>query len=563
MVTIGQSPGGPQGNYLTTEVPSFISHLPDELNGYLVFDVTQASGVVTWGCVVKELYLSPGDTIVSDSIYFTYQTTKDYLLLPEKVTSDVIGSFLLDIRGYDENDDVVKHVYNLVPFAESPFPTEILFGAYGVTSEFVKKTTCNGSTSTGYLFPYAWDIFAWEMMNDFSTSLGTFLQVKTGTYTDANGQSANFWAYYNVSNYLSWCANSALCPPDQVNIKQIPNSNFTDPAGHPITGTNVMAVRKKANSWGQNGGLRAPAWDPVNNTGYFANQGSYYSGWNQTTFLTQMNNDGDFHPSTNIYITDPIVCNPSLSGIPSSGYYNGHGWLMNWLKDRQEKLLEFPDIPADTSAGPSGNPGYPSLPAIENVWSIMAELEIQSEININGNSDSDDNIGPFGIGSNFEDFVTAFYVTDFFDPETSVEFIPSEWLSTSGEFEGPSGELPAGFYILTAAFSNGEIFTRAVEAEQGIDYSYELSDMVEISVFPSPLDRNEDISFEFLSSISTDIDYELLDHNGTTCLTHTFSVAKGDNADDLSIPPGFGAGLVFHRFLFSDNSVKVVESIID
>ena len=112
MVTIGQSPGGPQGNYLTTEVPSFISHLPDELNGYLVFDVTQASGVVTWGCVVKELYLSPGDTIVSDSIYFTYQTTKDYLLLPEKVTSDVIGSFLLDIRGYDENDDVVKHVYN-------------------------------------------------------------------------------------------------------------------------------------------------------------------------------------------------------------------------------------------------------------------------------------------------------------------------------------------------------------------------------------------------------------------------------------------------------------------
>ncbi|MEZ4721816.1 MAG: hypothetical protein R2813_08085 [Flavobacteriales bacterium] len=548
------------------EKPSFIIGYPDQMNGYLVFDPSQASDVETWVCSVKRLVYNTADSSVFDTIVATYSSTNDYLLLPKLITESNVGLYLLDVAGYDSDNDIVVFAHNILPFKEDPFKIGTLM--YGVEAELACKSTCNGTTYSGYLFPYAWDICLWEMKS-FGTSLGTYMHMRAGTYTTSNGESANYWAYYDASNWSTWCNQPSICTypkPGEIEPLSSSSGTYYDPGGNLITGP-VVAVRKNAGPWAQGGGLRAPTLNPALpfQNSLFAFTSGSFCGSPQSSYITQMNNYGDFNPSTGVTIPS-VVCHPTQGG-GGSAYGGTHSWTLDWLNYRQNRLMTLDDSiwiiihhdtnnPWDTMGG--------QIPPISNIWTLLSEIEREAEINIDGQEDPDDIVGPFGVGESLTEFITGFYVTDFFDPETRVEFIPDEWFDQNGNFvDGPNGSLPDGFYIFTVAYTNGEILYKVVEVDDDIDYSYDKSNLITPSVNPAPLERNEYINFEFISAITDDVEYELVDLYGTEYLTHTFSINAGNSTDQLTVPSGIGTGIVFHRFIFSDESVVVIQSSVE
>lgn len=112
-----------------------------------------------------------------------------------------------------------------------------------------------------------------------------------------------------------------------------------------------------------------------------------------------MNTYGDFNPSTGINIPQ-VVCYPSQDGPPSEGGgFDGHSWMIQWLAQRQQQLIKL-----DTSKIP-----FPPGTPIGNIWTILAELEAEAELNMNLDN-NDDLIGQYGLGTHLDDATVAPFV---------------------------------------------------------------------------------------------------------------------------------------------------------
>ncbi len=540
------------------QAQSVVKQVPEEANGYLILDRLDYTNLDRWECDVWR-HAADADGNQNTTKVLSLHTDKDYFFLPEIMADYDLsdGVYLMDIRGVDNRGNQLFEERGISPLLAPIYPDDIL-APHGPLPDLKCRKNCNGKVYSGHLFPYAYAIGLFEYEIG-----GSFLQVISARYPDANGDPQPFYAYYEAANFYSWCTVPECV--DNTGTKIIhgidgSSGNYTDIQGHVLSGT-LVAVRKDPEPWH---GLRAPeipsTTSPIHHRTFtFGDEKcSNPFSW----FLNMVNDHGDFSGAyTSSGFPYPLECIPA-QGAFSPGGGLPHSWTLAWLEDRNNELMEL--IPCfDCPENPGGSMPPPAPAPIENAWSILRAMEDEAELNQIGAVEiSGLGEGPGGIDPNIGQWIDRLIITDLLGSSGTTIIDLKNLYASDGSLRAPSITLPAGLYSLAAVYTNGELRTKVVEAVTGIDATYQLAEMIDIEVTPSPIGEDNSFTIHFDARFRGSVSYTLLDINGIPLHTDTYSFKKDDPASqfvqlDQSIPPG----IVFHRFEFPDESVITIESM--
>jgi|GEM_PF-2229551 len=539
-------------SYATSQ--DVVKHFPIAANGYLILDRSNHPQLDHWECTIYKHVLDQSGTFTS-SVWMDVTTSEDFVFVTDDIADiDASGIYLMDIKGYDENNNEIASASNVSPL-NSAIGIEIITAPVGEVPVEKCKKTCNGKVYSGGngfpadQFAYAWDATLYE----YEVNGGTYMRVEDANYDDGSGNLVPYYAYYDQANFNQWCTGME-CVHDGFNVihgLDGSQANYVSLTGYPLTGT-VAAVRKTARQWGQGGGLRAPEFVPQSPISYstFAYTSASVCGNPRSWFENQINIYGDFNPSTGVNIP-PLECLQAVGSVPPTPGTK-HKWMLAWLKHRQEELIQFPFPPA--------NPPGPD--PMDNIWEILQEAEDEAEESMEGLVQSLTPYGPGGVDENIGQYINKIIITDMLGTGAPTTINLHSLYGADGSLTAPSNTLPAGLYSLTLAYTNGEIRTKVVEASTGIDFTYEQSDLVDITETPSPITQNS-ITIQFTPRLTTAVSYELLDFTGNVLFSSSYNLVK-DTPQTINetYPPAMGTGIVFHKYTFPDGSSHVSESVV-
>lgn len=526
---------------------SIVKIVPETDNGYLVLDRSDYPGLDRWEC---DLYYYEKDSIgtLDSNLIWSFYNNEDYFYFPKFITEPSAGAYAFDIRGYDASGGQLVSKSRVSP---NDIPVDIgKLEVVGPVAERKCWKTCNGKVYPGDLFPYAYSISLYEY-----PSGGYYLAVEDGFYYDPNGEKQDYYAYYTQANFNTWCAscyNNAYQGRIILNIDG-DNGNYTDIQGHPLSGP-LVGVRKDAGPWK---GLRTPEKvpGPYQNSVFNTSTAEEDCGKSFDWFKDKVNNYMLSHPSA--YTAFPTLdCIPAQSSLPAGGYIP-HGWTLAWLAWREEQLIK---LPHQTAGAPPIQ--LPVADPFDNIWEVLRQAEDEAELNEFGAVETPGRAkGPGGVDPNIGNIIDRAIITDLTGSGGTTVLDLSDIYDNNGRLQAPSISLPAGLYRIALAYRNTDLKVRTIEAVTGLDMTYELSSMINISVVPSPL-TNKTFKIDFDPGFTGSVNYELLDFNGNKIYSNTYSFTKDvQNSKTVSVINTIPTGVIFHRFTFPDGSVTTIKSL--
>lgn len=103
-------------------------------------------------------------------------------------------------------------------------------------------------------------------------------------------------------------------------------------------------------------------------------------------------------------------------------------------------------------------------------------------------------------------------------------------------------------------FSNGQYFPLIREVSTPLTSSIPLSDFLETTFFPVPVETNE-FQVRMKANAKLKFEYILLDHQGNELYRKNFVLQQGHERDHLiRVNEGIPAGLLINKFIFEDGS---------
>lgn len=522
---------------------SAVKFVPEAANGYLVLDKTNMPTLGHWECDLWH-YFRNDSSYLDSNMVVSLRVTDDYLYFPPEVYEAEGSLYLMNLRFYDRRGRQMGSENRVSPNKIAITPDDISVPFNWDPGELKCEKKCNGRTVTGWYFPYAWAIKIYEKLD------GTwYYSLRQAYRQDSSGNNVPYYAYYPASNFYSWYNASACSCTNQI-LGPLSGGIYKDLNGY-IINEATIAVEKDAGPWGQQGGMRAPApVAPPATQPTFALSSSpcnFPKAW----FIDQMNTFGGFAGTPSIPVPN-LICVNAYDSPVSSGSGLPHTWMLEWLEDRTNDLLSIYIWWADSAGG--GTIGPPVAVPMDNMWHELSEMEDKIEIGTGGVNETD-GFGPGGVGDNISEIIDRVLIQDVLNPGTTTVLDMRQLYDAAGGLIAPSGSLPAGLYRITVAFADGELMSRVVEATTGLDFTYEQSEMIQITASPNPI-TNNDCEIVLDASYTGSTTYQLIDVQGDQKYTAGLDFTKDQQAtfnmdySALSLEPG----IYYHTFQFEDGS---------
>ena len=366
----------------------------------------------------------------------------------------------------------------------------------------------------------------------------------------------------NVNTFNTFCftSNYGCVYPNGVNVIGPLDGNATtyyNVNGLPISGA-VIGVRKDAGPWKvQNGQVQTPP-TLLFGLGVCTNPRSWAIGI--------VNTHGDFSRSGNLPDFPPLQCMPQ-PGIPDGGAgssniadpkclppsiqftigVDGDFWKY------MEKVHKCYDKNYDSWWGNPPEEGKEGQGPAQ-WWTLVNRIIIADlgdgtggtepiiintarffNSNEGGNSEPDD-----GTGGDPGDGTTG----------------------VSGEWNGSQFTLNPGLYSIGIAFKNGNYVPHVVEVPVAVYNVYEQANFFEAQIFPNPI-TGDQFQINMQAQVTMKFDYEIWDFYGNQLYSRNFVMHIEQDRTHTINKNNLPSGLLLHRFVFEDGSVKSIQTLKD
>lgn len=507
-----------------------------------------------WECDLWYYFRNDSGSLDS-TLTISLQTSNEYLFFPPKVYQDGPGLYQMNLRVFNTEGDLTGTHNKVSPYKIPIDPDDIGIPQGWDLGDLVCEYVCNGRTTSGWYFPYAWAIKIYEVQGS-----KYYYSVRQAYIEDSTGTREPYYAYYPASNFHTWY-NASACSCTNEILGPLSAGNYRDLNGGIITEA-VIAVEKDAGPWGQQGGMRSPAPVAPPQSQQHWQLGSSPCNNGIDFFMDALNLNGGF-ASTPTIPAGSLVCHRAFDQPGSLGGGLPHTWTLKWLEDRVSDLLSLYIWWADTTDSSGGGIIIPPIAdPMDNLWQVLSELEDESEIGLLGHSEENES-GPRGVDPNIGDIIDRLLIKDMLGEGGTTVIDLQNLYDPEGHLLAPSEILPPGLYKLAIGFKDGSLITRVVEANTGLDFSYEQADLVSIQDAPNPITNNT-FSIIIEPGYTGEVFYELIDHMG---IKH-HSVSLDFERDQISTYPidlqerSIPAGIYYHTFHFPDGSSKSIPTMI-
>lgn len=508
---------------------STIKFEPTIAQGYLVLDKANNPDVERWEVATFKRTYNPDNSHSDLALEQANLNGRNYLKIPnERLRETNNTRFFVTIAGYtsanvkiiEETKAISRGVGNGPPFLQScpgcePFTR-------------ICEWKCNGQG-------YAWEIAMSTSQNGGSSILSLY---STVDYFDEDAQlGIPFYQWMGDAAFQNMCANTQnwsdftnACIEDGLKIIRFGNipsgsTDYFDIGNNPLSGI-VWGVMKRLGPWKnsviQTGQLTIQPWE-CSNPRSFA--------------ITAMNNYGDF------------TGYPDLECLPAWG--------------------------ADDLSG-SGLSGGCAAAINSFVWGVDGDL--YDLLTIMATCDGNTNTGDLDWWDLLEE--TTIIRVDYEDDDTQPILINAaklfnsnqggngnggnnEYRKGNGKINAPVFEVPPGLYTIGVRMKGGKYIPIVKEVLQMVTNKMDQSTVLDVKIYPSPItDDRFDITLKADAKVR--VDYYLIDFYGNELHKRTFAL-QNDLEVTHKIKPtkAMPNGILMHRFVFEDGSVKVMQTLRD
>lgn len=488
---------------------NIIKMMPAFSQGYLVLNKTANPNVVTWRITItKRVYSGDGTYTDTQVNQFSLSDGLFYKKLPvEYVMNDKTSNHLASIVGLDSRGNILAQSEQRVISAGSG--VDAPEGPVGGLPPGGPKCswTCNGQD-------YAYTIFVYETISG-----GAIMTLEPAVdYLDPSGAGVPYYRYFDLSSMLAYCNNSSMawmgygpsfgsnCSGPYYNNDVIGPLDGNSTVYYDINGTriwgNVYGVRKGLGPWrGQN---------------IYSNP---MADWSQLCGLDFVSAMGIINNQSNLHDVPgnlpDLICTPAFGG--GSTEPNGSDDCLDITLD-------------DFFINDEGDSVSWSFDQAYQAW-LQALTDCWRDHNYHG--------APVGI-----------QVGDLSLDNTGTSYNVNEVLSGA-----VSVNLSPGLYNTGVSFSDGFYLPLMVEVPSSTSTTTSANNL-DVTVYPVPIVNN---SFNLLLTAHADLQfsYQLTDAYGYTLHTENISLNKNTTLDKSINPEAaLTHGLLVHRFIFQDGSVK-------
>jgi hypothetical protein len=478
---------------------------PQEGQGFIVFDNSQFDyNVTAWNISIFRRIYSDSDTNFVDRTVFRSEINgQDYFKIPEEYKTEGANfDYFYSFQGLNSSSDIIV--------SEGPHPI-------GNGTQYVNQCywDCDG-------FDYAHRVQLLVHPNGGAGQLAT--QTAYQHYDPSISLAVPYYQYisssdYNqlisssnttLGNYYNYHQITSLVPSDHpVNVVKHENvttsDNYYDINGTILTGT-VYAIKKGRGLW-------AGANVQTSNTTYTASDCIHDLQWAENQLNTV--NGGTLFSDQGY---------PNLDCIPGASPFSGSQFdtdcllgIQNYTLGTDGDIFNMLNVLESCLTGTS--------PYIANLWISKFPKD-------EGTQGGDDD----GKNVFFEDLYSA-----------------------NGEFTSPNITLEPGLYTFGVRFSDGTYLPVIKEVEKTLVSVIELSDFLDVTVFPVPI-IDDEFTLQMAAEAKLKFDFILTDFNGEEKFRKNFVLQKGHSRNHkIKVNKGLSEGFYFCTFHFEDGSMKTIQ----
>lgn len=525
-----------------TEGKGAIVGTPDKYQGYFIFDSKKFPEVTNWVTTISELKWNQEkeviDTIPQELIRNNNSKTKqpsNFTKIDTRYLAPEIG-VLCTVTGYDVNGNIVTtDKWDRIPFTNERWSE--LCGATCLGKSYVYRITINQLeelNSQGVWEPGSGHKIS--LTGDTQFSMPEYGFDLTHTRYMSPTQETQFCGSYPSTNSplnVNSPAHHALwqgCPdnylePTWRRFTNVGNeSHLNDINMTRLTGT-VYGVQKARGIWNHDDGATTDVL-----TGQAQSVCGQYI--NSTIGLTNYANNV-------LTLENNLFCNGYYSAGSSTTY--GHGnkpgkFIWNYV--RKDK---------NTNGG-TGTP-KPSFDVFKHLEKISGGHDIEGYDNTTGI--------PWWPSDSV--LMMNFFKLDVSNPAednsiAKMSFRKDSLFSPNGSPVSTNFTLEKGLYEINYLLNDGLNFPLIFEVLEKTTQSYALSNYLSINIFPVPINKDGSYSVNFDAKATLKFDYIVYDEFGKKQFERKFVMHQGHERTVKIRDNKLPSGILFHKFVFEDNS---------
>ena len=573
-VMLGANVGFAQGN-----LPNAVIGTPDVYQDYFVFNKFGNMSVVRWQVDINEITFADDSTVQYRLLERIRISDRTFYKLDGRYKN---LSIHVEISGFNSAEVLVAFdEWDWLPAApDLPYWKGLC------------KATCVAPT-------YAYHISVMAEY-EYGTNDRTDLNVHHlagGDQTISSGNYGSnpvvFWRNFNSSNKNAFCTNGSTplynnpsniysninapkhhgfnwCPDvvpygqwDGVNFSFVPSNLNNGFSFHEYDGTIIGAgqpVWRVAKAWGK--------WGEFSDNLYSGTFSLFDNGLLPSPEYRcgTLPQNGDIWNSALLYIWNPILepllqkeengqvvivpleCQQMAQGSGGSGGSSGSGWNRPWVSSVNYTGFLHKKHNRPITGGT--NPIFETLEELQELY--ITEFDGANTSGIPWWPGDDISIVQiYKVDQNAE-------ILDF----VPISLSPDQIVDSLGNLIPFHFTLQKGLYNLVLLDQEHNSFRFLFEVENEIIHNIQCADFVNVNIFPNPFDENDrQITTRIESSINAGYTYSIVDVNNQLFYQNQGSIRINDIVDIISPTQNLPTGQLFHRFVFEDGSIIVVQTL--
>lgn len=522
---------------------------PDKNQGYFVFNNHDFPSVNFWSIKIEQMLIAATDT----NWHFIQEirTPKHFIYIPSNMV-------------YGENQ--VRFVIQGLSNESIVTEEEWLPALESSGLQHVHTVRCNGKT-------YHWALSVYNKLDEnevpnggkfiFHSGGGKFLAFSPSNNINwlQNHNNAPITAIYSPKHYgvqyTQWDNGAPYqTPMSQYGVKNdkayvymsniIATDNVRDKDGELVTG-NSWVVIKNLGAWGQSGGA---SFETVDSGTFIAGQLGVSNGSSNSVVMP---NQQGWITLINQFLNIGCACAPvpnytgpgsgnSSSGFNITGSYNGSAWLDAWYKYFEYWFENGGNVPSNPK---------PIFPSLQDLRSFVTSFDGYEH----------DNDVPWWPANEVSHIFIHPISTDGFMTENPIQLSKHLLTNEDGTLNNYAFHLNEGLYLVRLFVANLGLFDMYIDIEDSGVQSFPLSNYLTTQIFPVPLTDNQDLLVVASTAFKMTYEYSLTDGNGNILAERRIFARAGEEQKFIFSGVNLPSGQLFHKFVFSDGSQVVYNSI--
>lgn len=515
---------------------------PDKNQGYFVFNKQYYSSVQFWYIIIQELHI-----VDNDSLWKNIQeirTPQNYFRIPQEFMVTNVPT-KISIIGRNHSGIIITED-EWIPANEQ------------AQSTYVGRMRCNGPT-------YNWQVSVFDALDENGNPNGqgvfTF-HTGAGSFNDIGVYVPSVRAF-NLSQNINWLIDN--------DNGQISNINSSTHYSYPY-----WAVPNAPGSQSV-GAVNAEAYFQMYNitTGdkIYDEQGNVATG-NRHVVYKHL---GNWIPQNGSTFSTSFSGTSALSSLSNNPYISG-AWLsfLNSNISFNTPLQCFhlptgtstPFPPGTVNQNPSTKPAPVEYLVIENNWTKpnLPVFDILQEIH-DGHLEIENYVFdtpiPWWPGNEIT-HILVFAIDaqgNYASNEPIVQMSKHLLVNPDSTLNNFSFSLNPGLYTLKMWKPEAGFVDYYFQVEQTTTQNYPLSNYLDVTIYPVPLSANQNLTVSATTDFGLSYTYTLTDETGNIIMERTVRSGQNEEIRFILDSNTLPSGQLFHKFVFSDGSQIIYNSI--